>query len=198
MTKISRKIVTSFLFIIIGFMLCGCSSSSVKVIKEYTYDGSVYDESYDYKEKYGYKYFLENNDSQAKLYEEAYLRSVDFKNKEVNLKTSNYATFFEAKCDDYNLTIQEIRQVFELFVYENPMFYFLSEIDFEFDGDRVTLELTKDYYSFNDRKKYYKKIDEGLAKFDNAAKSIKGEYETVKFIYPRSLLLYSNYSKTHN
>ena len=180
--KISKKIISTFILLFMGFLLFGCGDKT-KNVKSYEYDGSMYEESNGYVNNYGYKYFKDNNANQEKLYKDAYYRCVDFSNKKINLKTSNYAPLFEAKCADYNLTLEEMREVFDMLVYENPMFYFLSEIDYEDNGDKITLETTTDYYLYKDRVRYDKLISEGIKKFDEAIYNIEDEFEKVLFTY---------------
>ena len=184
MKKGYKKIINFFLFLFLLTMLCGCSKSKkAKDVTSYIYDGSTYEESDDYKDNYGYNYFLENNNNQKKLYEDAYLRCVDFSKKEINLIESDYSTLFLAKCDDYNLTLDEMRQVFYIFVYENPMFYFLNEIDFLDDGDYISLLISSDYYKYSDREKYNKIIDDGLKEIDKNISSIKDDFDKIEYIY---------------
>ena len=182
MKKGYKKIVSLLLFLFIISMLCGCSKG-VKDVSNYKYDGSTYSESDDYKDNRGYKYFLENNSNQEKLYKDAYLRCVDFSKKKINLTKSDYSTLFLAKTSEYNLTLEEMREVFYIFVYENPMFYFLSEIDFLDDGDYISLAISKDYYKYSDREKYNKKIDDGLKEIDKKISSITDDFDKVEFIY---------------
>ena len=182
MKGISKKLIALLIALSFVSLLFGCGDKT-KNVSSYEYDGSMYEESNDYVNNYGYNYFLKNNENQEKLYKDAYYRCVDFKNKKINLKTSNYAPLFEAVCADYNLTLDQTREVFDVLVYENPMFYFLSEIDYEDDGDRITLETTKDYYLYSDRVKYDKIISDGLKKFDEAIYNIEDEFEKVYFIY---------------
>ena len=184
MKKVNKRIISSFLFLMV-LLLASCGKKSHYEC-EYKYDGSIYSESYDYKNNYGYEYFLDKNTNQAKLYEDTYLRSVDFSNKELNLnkkKKKDFALFFKAECKTYSLTINEIRQVFDIFVYENPIFYFISEINYELSSDYVTLEISKDYYQYKDRVRYDNLIKNGLLEIDELIKDYSDEFSKVKFIY---------------
>ena len=183
MKKKNKMIIMAFICFLFVITLCACQKNKAKNVDKYTYNGEIYEESYDYKNNYGYKYFLSTNINQAKLYEDAYFRSVDFKNKKINLKTSNYAELFKVECSTYSLTLDETRQVLDVFVYENPMFYFLSEIDYEDNGSNVSLEISKDYYLYNDRVRYYNLIEEELEKFDDGVATVNGEFDTIKYIY---------------
>lgn len=175
MKGLYKKALSSILVLSFGVMLCGCGKK-----KETT---SSHDELLDYKTNYGYKYFVEKNENQAKLYVDAYTASLEFKNSKKNLNTSYYTTLFEAKCDTYSLTLNETRQVLEVFTYENPLFFFINEIDYEDDGDTVKLEVYKDYYLSKDRKNYYRIIDEGLKTFDSKIVNYNTDFDKVRFIY---------------
>ena len=52
MKKVNKRIISSFLFLMV-LLLIGCTNKSHYEC-EYKYDGSIYSESYDYKNNYGY------------------------------------------------------------------------------------------------------------------------------------------------
>ena len=175
MKGLYKKAFSSILVLSFGVMIFGCGKKKEKT--------DAHTDLLDYKTNYGYKYFVEKNENQAKLYVDAYTASLEFKNSMKDLNTSYYTTLFEAKCDTYSLTLNETRQVLEVFTYENPLFFFINEIDYEDDGDTVKLEVYKDYYLSKDRKNYYKMIDEGLKTFDSKITSYKTDFDKVRFIY---------------
>lgn len=174
-----KKIKKLFFFVLCFILLFGCTKN-----KEYKYDGSVYDDSYGYKDKYCYKYFESKNDKQAKLYSDIYLTSVDFNHKNPNISYGkSLYTFFTASCKGYSLTLNETRQVFDVFAYENPEFYYLNEICYDNKKEFVSFEISKKYYKRKERNRLNKKIEKEMKKLDEEMISINDEFDKVKYIY---------------
>ena len=174
MKGLNKKIFSSIFVLSFGIMLFGCKKQAKK---------EESNDLIDYKTNYGYRYFAKRNENQAKLYIDAYTSSLEFKNGKTDLKSSSYSTLFEAKCSSYSLTLDETRQVLEVFTYENPLFYFISEIDYEDNGDYVKLEIYKDYYLSKTRQNYYELIDNGIKDFDSKIKNYKTDFDRIRFIY---------------
>ena len=142
-----KKIYKLMFLLSICILLFGCSKN-----KGYEYDGSIYSNSYNYKEKYCYNYFLDTNTNQAKLYSDIYLTTVDFSYKNIDISNGKKLyTFFKANCKDYSLTVNEARQVFNVFAYENPEFYFLNEIYYNDLTNNVSFEMSSKYYKAKER-----------------------------------------------
>ena len=184
-----KKYKKILLFASISILLFGCGKNS-----GYKYDGSVYYDSYHYEDRYCYKYFLDTNTKQAKLYSDIYLSSVDFTHKNPNISNiKKLYTFYNANSTDYNLTVNEMRQVFDAFVYENPEFYFLNEIGY--DSNSVSFEISSKYYKKKERNRINKKIEEELEKIKSDVMVIEDGFERLVYLYD---YIYNNMTYSSN
>jgi len=172
--SILAVIVISFITILCIFLTRGD--------KLYKYSGRIYEDSYDFKDNYGYKYLKEKNEEQANLYEELYLTMTDFSHRylETDIKTCKHLFYKEDK-NNNTLTQDEISQVFIYINIENPKFYWLT-YDFDEDG-LLQFGICRRYSEKSVRKKNDKIINNGLKKVDKVLEGIEDEFDKIKAIY---------------
>ena len=168
--------ISSFIIFALTLLLCGCQLKNT-----YKYNGEIYEDSYEYKEHYGYQYLEKTNDKLAKLYEELYLKMTDFyhKDQDANKKTY-YKTFYEGNFSDGNYTKSELYQCYMYFTSSNPKFYWMNYY-FE-DSGKYYFGVYKDYIKSSVRKKYDQEISEGLEKIDELVLGIDDEFLKIKTI----------------
>lgn len=170
-------LVVAFISLII--ILCVCLP---KKSTPYKYNGEIYEDSYNYKNDYGYKYLKGISEEQANLYEELYLTMTDFyhKNQDADTNTCKHL-FYKEDINNNTLTHDEVMQVYTYLNIENPKFYWIT---FDFDeNDFLWIGICRRYSKKSERKKYDKKINDGLKKIDNIMNGIDDEYDKIKIIY---------------
>lgn len=174
--RLFKSIYISLLVLTFIFILCSCAAKD----KYYKYSGKTYDDSYDYKNNYGYIYLKEKNNEQAKLYEELYLKMVDFSHSDLDVEDAGHRSlFYKEDLSNNTLTSDDIHQVFILINIENPKFYWLSSsVD---ENDSFCIGVYSAYMDKNIRKEKNKKINEGLKKIDKLVKGLD-EFDKIKVI----------------
>ncbi|MCR5462683.1 MAG: hypothetical protein K6E87_06415 [bacterium] len=183
MTKRKNRIIlisiSAIAFIFLIAILCICF---IKKNKSYKYNGEIYEDSYDYKDDYGYLYLKETNPTLTKLYEDLYLEMVDFSHKDIDVRENDcYYIFYKEDINNKTLTHDDLWQVYAYINIENPQFYWVDEV---LDEDGLyCIGINSSYIKSKDRKKYNKKIEEGLKTVDNLVKDTSDEFDKIKTIY---------------
>ena len=146
----------------------------------YKYTGKIYEDSYEYKEKYGYKYLEKTNEKLAKIYEDVYLKATDFyyKSQDVDKKTYK-SVFYEETISSNTITEREFYQVYSYFNGENPKYYWLTAYVDE-DMTTASIGIYDTYIKASVRKKFNKVVDLGLEKVDKLVEGLDSEYDIIK------------------
>lgn len=169
------SISTLFLVVIIILSIFIFNSS-----RYYKYNGKIYEDSYDYKNKYGYQYLEKTDGRLAKIYEDVYLMATDFshKNQDVDKKERD-TLFFEESFNTTTFTERDFYRVYSYFNADNPKFYWFASF---VDEDRTTgsFGIHKTYIKGKSRKKFNKIVDEGVKKVDELVEGLENEYDIIK------------------
>ncbi|MCR5307868.1 MAG: hypothetical protein K6E24_02605, partial [bacterium] len=174
---ISISIIASFLIILAIITICLLPRNNT-----YKYNGNIYEDSYDYKDDYGYLYLKEKNEAQTKLYEDLYLQIVDFSHRNIDLDEKTCRSiFYKEDINNNTLTQEQLRQVYVFINIENPKFYWLD--DLMDDNGVYCIGVNKTYSKGSYRKECDKKIEEGLKTIDKLVLEIDDEFSKIKTIY---------------
>lgn len=172
--KKKRNLLICLIVFILIFLLSACQTN-----KFYKYNGETYDDSYDYKDNYGYIYLKNKNEVQAKLYEDLYLNMVDFSHKDLDVEEKTHRElFFKEDINNTSITREEIEQVFIYMNIENPAFYWLSCSDD--DNNLFCIGVRSEYMKKSVRRKIRKEINDGTKSIDKLINGIEDEYEKIK------------------
>ena len=123
-------------------LLCGCKG------KEYfKYEGKIYEDSYNFKNDYGYKYLEETNEKSAKFYENMFLQLTEFNHKKQNVKEKDCHTlFYEQTFSNSTLTYDDLYQGYAFLTSFHPEYYWIG----------YTLDEENGYYALGISRKYAK------------------------------------------
>ena len=169
------KLCLSFLLLFsIAFLLCGCG-------KKYKYNGEVYEDSYDYKNDYGYIYLEKTDKKVAKVYEELYMNMVDFNHKKQDVSEKDYKTLFlKGNLTDGPFIYDDLYKAYMYLTAWHPDFYWMNY--YIEDNGNYSLGISKPYIKNSDREKFDKKVNEELEKIDKLIENITDEYDRIKFL----------------
>ena len=158
-------------------LLCGCQGKGY-----FKFEGNIYDDSYNYKKDYGYIYLEKTNEKVAKFYEETYLKMVEFNHTNKSVKENMCHTlFYEGNLNSGTYTYDDMYQGYMYLTAYNPQFYWMSYILNEDSGD-YSIGISRAYAKASERKKYEKKINDGIKEFDKLLEGVEDEFEKIKII----------------
>ena len=179
MTK-NRFIRLSALTILLSsltILLCGCQGK-----RYFKFEGKIYDDSYNYKNDYGYKYLEKTNEKVAKFYEEIYLKMVEFDYKKQNVKENMCHTlFYEGNFLEGPFSYDDLYKGYMYLTAYNPQFYWMSYILDE-DSGSYSLGIARAYAKASERKRYEKEINDGIKKVDKLLEGVEDEFDKIKII----------------
>ena len=168
----SALIVTS-----LTILLCGCKKKGY-----FEFEGKIYKDSYDFKDDYGYIYLEKTNQKVAKLYEELYLKMIEFDHKKQDVKEEMCHTlFYEGNLNDSTYTYNEMYQGYMYLTAYHPDFFWLGYILDEDSGD-YSVGISRDYAKASERKRYEKEINAGIKKVDKLLEGVNDEFDKIKII----------------
>ncbi len=157
-----------------------------KIKGVYYYDGTIYEESDDFKDKYGYTYLVNKNDKQGKLYENLYHSSIDFIHKKKDLEEYNdqsMTLFCLNKISKYKVDYDEALQTYEIFERDNPEFYWLTNIYFNEAKTLISFSIDKDYMKYTDRSTLDINIQLKLYQLDEDMSTKTSDYSKISYLY---------------
>ena len=159
----SAVIVTS-----LTLLLCGCRGKGY-----FKFEGKTYEDSYDFKNDYGYIYLEKTNEKVAKFYEETYLKMKEFDHKKQSVKEDMCHTlFYEGNLKSGTYTYDDMYQGYMYLTAYNPQFYWMSYILDEDTGD-YSLGIARAYAKASERNRFEKEINNGIKKIDKLLQYIK-------------------------
>jgi len=177
--KLKNNIFKLCLSILILFsltcLLCACGS------KKYKYNNEIYEDSYNYKNDYGYIYLEKNNTRLASLYEEVYLKMVDFNHKKDDVSKKEYKELF-IKAGSFKEGPYSYDDILTIYMYItswNPSFYFMMPY---IDGDNYSLGISRLCLKGNDRENFEKTINNELNIIDTLIETIDDEFDRIIFL----------------
>ena len=157
-------------------LLCGCNK------KYYKYNGEIYEDSYDFKDDYGYIYLEKTDTKIAKLYEKIYLNMVDFNHKKQDVNPKEAKTLFlEGSFIDGPYDYDELYKGYAYLTAWHPEFYWMNYYMDE-ENKNYSLGISEPYLKSIERKKFDKKVSDGLDKFDKLVENIDDEFDKIKVL----------------
>ena len=168
--------VTALTITSLSLLICGCKN------KEFKFEGKIYEDSYNYKNDYGYIYLEQTNKKVAKFYEDIYLKMVEFNHKKQDVdKDMCHGLFYKGSLSTGPYSYDDLYQGYMYLTAFNPQFYWMSYILDENTGS-YSLGIARAYAKASERKKYEKKIDAGIKKVDELLKEVEDEYDKIRII----------------
>ncbi|MBP5445537.1 MAG: transglutaminase domain-containing protein [Acholeplasmatales bacterium] len=158
-------------------LLCGCKGKGY-----FKYEGKIYDDSYNYKNDYGYKYLAQTNEKAAKFYENMFLQMTEFNHKKQDVKEEDCHTlFYEQKFSESALTFDDLYQGYSFLTAFHPEYYWMG-YTLEEENDYYALGISRKYAKASERKTFDKKLNSELKKIDKLVSEIEDKYDLIKTI----------------
>lgn len=160
--------------------------NNMKIKGVYYYDGTIYEDSDDFKDNYGYLYLENKNENQGKLYENLYHTSIDFLHKKKDLEEyndQNLSLFGLNKMSKYKVTLDQALQTYEIFERDNPEFYWLTNIYTDETNTQISFSIDMDYVKYEDRLNYDNIINSKLHEIDLLMSTTLTEFQKVYKLY---------------
>lgn len=169
--KFFKLLMSTVILLSLSFLLVGCKKK-----KFYKYNGEIYDDSYNYKNDYGYKYLEQNNEKAAKKYEELYLMMVDFSHKDDDVDKKAYKDlFFKYNLKEDSFTYGELYMAYGYLTCNNPQFFWL-----DYDINMITgdccVGIGEQFIKGEDRKKFAELLNSEITKIDKLMEGKEDEF----------------------